>query len=174
MRGRGSGRVTYFPRSPDGSTSLRNLLFRAGAVAVLAAGCSNGASTPATYELPSSEAEQYATAYIASVVADAPGDDLEPGAGEHVVVVNNWDLRADLGGWRVEDADGNRLPLGTGRQIEPGGELSVHTSCGEDTETEVFACLDTAVLDDDGDVVRLLDSSGAEVMRFAYGTATDR
>jgi hypothetical protein len=29
------------------------------------------------------------------------------------------------------------------------------------------------MLDDDGDVLRLLDSSGSEVARFEYGTAAD-
>ncbi len=143
-----------------------------GAVALAAVGC--GGSSPAgTYELPAEQAEQYDTAYLAAVVAATDGDDLEEGAGEHVVVANNWDHRTDMGGWWIEDADGNRLPLGIGRQIDPNAELRVHTSCGEDTDEAVFACLDVEVLDDDGDVLRLLDSAGSEVARFAYGDAAD-
>lgn len=129
--------------------------------------CGGGTSP---YELPPEEASRYPTVFIAEVVADPPGDDLESGAGEHVVLRTNWDARTDVGGWTVADADGNRLPLGIGRQIDPGTALRVHTSCGEDTEHAVFTCLDTEVLDDEGDVVTLHDSAGTEVARFPYGT----
>ncbi len=141
-------------------------------IAVLATGCSAGAE-PGTFTLPGGQVGEHATAYIATVVADPAGDDLEPGAGEHVVIRSNFDHRTDMGGWAIEDADGNRLPLGIGRQLDPDAELRVYSSCGEDTDAAVFACLDEPVLDDDGDVVRLLDSGGNEVMRFAYGAAAD-
>ncbi|MBW3620293.1 MAG: lamin tail domain-containing protein [Actinobacteria bacterium] len=137
-------------------------------VALLAA-CGGPEGGP--YELPASEAEQYVTAYIAAVVPDAGADDLQAGAGEHVVIRNNWDHRTDMGGWYIEDAAGDRLPLGIGRQIEPQAELRVHTGCGEDSEEAVYACLDEEVLDDDGDELTLRDSAGGEVARFAYGTA---
>ena len=141
----------------------------AASLALVVAAC--GGSGPAEpYELPASEAERYDTAFIAVVVADVEGDDLAPDAGEHVVIRTNWDHRTDMGGWAVEDADGNRLPLGIGRQLDPGTELALHTGCGQTTDTAVFACLDTEVWDDDGDVARLLDAGGTEVARFAYGS----
>lgn len=143
----------------------------AAALLLFAVGCTGQPTGP--YELPSEEASEYATAYLAVVVADPEGDGLERGAGEHVVLRNNWDHRADLGGWSVEDADGNRMNLGIGRQLDPDAELRVHTSCGEDTDEAVFACLDTEMLDDDGDVLRLLDAAGSEVARFAYGNAAE-
>jgi predicted small lipoprotein YifL len=137
--------------------------------AAVATACGGGREGP--FELPTSEAAAYPTAYLAVVVADPAGDDLATGEGEHVVVRNNWDHRADLGGWWIEDADGHRLPLGVGRQLDPGAELEVHVACGDDGDEAVFACLDREVLDDDGEVLRLLDAGGGEVARFAYGTA---
>jgi hypothetical protein len=89
------------------------------------------------------------------------------------VIANNADIRIDMGGWALEDAQGNRLPLGIGRQIDVGTELHVHSSCGEDTDEAVFACVDAEVLDDDGDVVRLLDSAAGEVAVLAYRTAAE-
>lgn len=136
-------------------------------LAVVLAAC--GGAAAGTYELPASEADQYDTAYLAVVVADPEGDDLETGGGEHVVVRNNWDHRTDMGGWAIETGDGARLPLGIGRQIDPGAELRVHTACGDDSADAVFACLDAEALPDHGGVVTLLDSAGGEVAAFAYG-----
>jgi hypothetical protein len=41
-----------------------------------------------------------------------------PGTCEQVVIRNNWGHRTDMGCWRVDDADGNRLPRrgGAGRR----------------------------------------------------------
>lgn len=142
------------------------------AIGLLAATVCGGPAA-GRYELPSSQSGQYQTAYVAVVVASTVGHDLAPGAGEHVIVRSNWDLRTDMGGWTVEDADGNRLRLGIGRQLEPETDLRVHASCGEDSDEAVFACLDQEVLDDTGDVVRLLDAGGSEVARFAYGAAVE-
>lgn len=147
--------------------------FRAGVVvcsvvaAVVLAGCS---STDADgLSLPESEAEQYPTAYLSRVQPAPEGDDLAEGAGELVVIEQNADIRVDMGGWYIEDADGNRLNLGIGRQIFVGAELRVYSSCGESTDAAVFACSDVEVLDDEGDVLTLRDSAGGEVAVFAYG-----
>ncbi|MBS3940500.1 MAG: lamin tail domain-containing protein [Actinobacteria bacterium] len=155
--------------SPDRFLSARRLVWLA--VAVIAVGCGGGAD--GIYVLPDDQVQQYDTAYLAEVVA-APeeGDDLDEGAGEHVVIRNNWDHRTDMGGWYIETDDGVRLPLGIGRQIDPDAELRVHSSCGENTDEAVFVCLDDEALDDDGGVLVLRDSAGAEVARFAYGSAS--
>ncbi|MEX1163208.1 MAG: hypothetical protein WEB03_06475, partial [Nitriliruptor sp.] len=75
---------------------MRRLL--CGAVALAVAGCGGSSPTAGTYELPEERVEQYDTAYLAVVVAAVEGDDHEEGAGEHVVIVNNWDHRTDMGG----------------------------------------------------------------------------
>lgn len=106
--------------------------------AVVLAGCS---STDADgLSLPESEAEQYPTAYLSRVEPAPEGDDLAEGAGEFLVIEQNADIRLDMGGWFIEDADGNQLNLGIGRQIDPGAELRVFTSCGDSTNEAVFAC----------------------------------
>jgi hypothetical protein len=140
-------------------------------VAVLTASCgSDGPSAGGTFELPAEDAAEHPSAYIAVVVADPPGDDLAEGAGEHVVIRNNATIRTDMGGWWV-DANGQRLPLGIGRQIDVGAELRLHPGPGETSDEAVFVGLDEEVLDDEGGVVVLRDALGGEVMRFRYGTA---
>lgn len=121
------------------------------------------------FTLPAEQAEEYATAYLARVEPAPEGDDLAEGAGEYVLIANNADIRVDMGGWYVEDAEGNRLNLGIGRQIDVGKELKVHSSCGESTDEAVFACVESEVLDDTGDILTLRDSAGGEVAVFAYG-----
>ncbi|MFA9446073.1 lamin tail domain-containing protein [Egicoccus sp. AB-alg6-2] len=142
------------------------------AAAMVAAACSGGGAS-GTFDLPDADTARTGSAYIARVVADAEGDDLAEGAGEHVVLRHDLDIRNDLGGWWLEDAQGNRLNVGIGTQIDPGAELRVHTACGENSDEAVFNCLDTEVLDDDGDVLVLRDAAGAEVHRFAYGDAAE-
>lgn len=138
-------------------------------VAALAvAGCGEDSASPGIYELPSAEAADYPTAYVSAVAADPEGDDLAVDGGEHIVIANNADIRIDMGGWWI-DVDGERLPLGIGRQIDVGTELRVHPGPGETGEEAVFVGLDEEVLDDDGGVVILRDAAGTEVARFEYG-----
>lgn len=151
-------------------------LNRARAVALLAlpliglAGC--GAEQD-PFSLPDDQAEQYATAYLLRVEPAPDGDDLADGGGEYVVVANNADIRVDMGGWYIDDAAGNRLNLGIGRQIDVGAELRVHSSCGESTEAAVFACAGVEVLDDEGDVLTLRDSAGTEVAELRYDDGSE-
>lgn len=140
-------------------------------VLTVAAACGGeGDSGSGTYTLPREDAEAYETAYIAEVIADPPGDDLAEGGGEHVVIANNATIRIDMGGWWLE-VDGERLPLGIGRQIDVGTTLRVHPGSGETDEDAVFVGLDEEVLDDDVGTVVLLDAAGTEVARFEYPPA---
>lgn len=142
-------------------------------VTLLFVGCDHDGSEAGddgTFELAADETEEHSTAYIAVVVADPPGDDLATGAGEHLVLRNNATIRIDMGGWWVE-ANGQRLPLGIGRQIDVGTELRLHPGPGETDDDAVFLGLDEEALDGDGGVVVLRDALGGEVMRFRYGNA---
>lgn len=145
---------------------VRFLLVSVG-LASLVVGCSQNAEDP--FSLPASEAGQYPTAYMSRVEPAPEGDDFAEGGGEFVVIEQNADIRVDMGGWYVEDADGNRLDLGIGRQIDPGAKLRVYSSCGESTDEAVFACSEVEVLDDQGDVLTLRDSAGGEVAVLPYG-----
>lgn len=142
----------------------------AALVLMIASGCIDDreASEEGRYRLPAAQAAAYETAYIAEVVADPPGDDLAKGAGEHVVIRNNADIRIDMGDWGVV-VDGQRLSLGTGRQIDPDAEVRLHVGPGEDSDDTVFAGLPTELLEDDEGLVVLEDAGRGEVSRFRYG-----
>lgn len=57
--------------------SVRSLTLLTAAVLAASCGGDDAPATAGTHELPAEEAEQYETASIARVVADAAGDDLE-------------------------------------------------------------------------------------------------
>lgn len=133
------------------------------AVAVLVAACGGGPDD-GRFALPGDEAEQYETAYIAEVVPAGTAAD-----GEHLVLRNRHEIvRADLGGWALEDADGNRLRIPFSRQIDPGEDLTVYTGSGEDTDDAIYGGLAGDVLGDEADTLVLLDAAGSEVARFSY------
>jgi putative cell wall-binding protein/beta-lactamase superfamily II metal-dependent hydrolase len=105
---------------------------------------------------------------FAGVVADPAGDDVQPENGEHVVLRNDGDAAADVGGWYVIDAANNRLNIGAGYTIGPGGELRVYTGPGTNTSTRYYNGRGSAVLNNTGDSLTLYDASGQPVATFSY------
>lgn len=97
---------------------------------------------------------------IAAVVHNPPGDDLEVGAGEHVVI--SGPPGTDLSGWTLKDTSAsNRFVFPKGTTIPPVGTLRVHTPCGEPRAEALFMCRKGAgVWNNGGDVAFLLDPSG--------------
>ncbi len=105
---------------------------------------------------------------ISHVVANAPASDVQPGAGEFVVLQNVGDAEADLTGWALQDAAGQRLELPEGRRLGPGEQLRVHVGPGSDTSSRVYTGRRRAVLSNRGDELVLLDPGGQQVHRFVY------
>lgn len=97
---------------------------------------------------------------IAEMVNNPPGNDIEFGAGEHVVVRNVADHTIDATGLVLRDAANNTLAVGAGYRIPPGGELRVHTGPGNNTATAYFNGGTSAILNNDGDSVALWDQRG--------------
>jgi hypothetical protein len=106
---------------------------------------------------------------IADVVADPPGDDVAFGAGEFVRLDNIGPRVAAVGGWRLEDAAGHRLPIPRGYEIPPEGSLFVHTGPGDQSAERCFAGRRKAVWNNrGGDTVRLVSPSGRLLDSFSY------
>jgi hypothetical protein len=168
--GRAWRRVPFPAACHDVSVGFARTTLAAVTALIPLTACGDVTPAAGTYELSSSEAEEYPTAYVDAVVADPEGDDLAEGAGEHVVIANNATIRIDMGGWWLEVGD-ELLPLGIGRQIDVGRQLRVHPGPGETNDDAVFVGLAEEVLDDDGGVIVLRDAAGSEVATFRYGTA---
>lgn len=92
---------------------------------------------------------------IAGAVNDAPGDDLRPEGGEHVVLANTGPRSVDVSGWTIRDAAYNVLTVGEGYVLAPGEQLRVHTGPGTDGPDAWFNDRTSAVLNNGGDSVAL-------------------
>lgn len=106
------------------------------------------------------------------VRADADGDDELNLNDEWVRFTNTGDVPVDLDGWTVADASIHRYTFGR-LAIQPGSSVTLYTGCGVDSLRERFWCnRDSAIWNNDADVVRLLDALGKEVVSHRYATGS--
>ncbi|MFF0902295.1 UNVERIFIED_CONTAM: glycerophosphodiester phosphodiesterase family protein [Kocuria sp. CPCC 205316] len=104
---------------------------------------------------------------IEDSVNDVPGDDLQPGTGEHVVLTNAGRSTVDVGGYVLRDAANNVLTVGEGYELAPGAQLRVHTGPGTDTEDAHYNGGTSAVLNNGGESVALWTDKGRLLDVFA-------
>lgn len=104
---------------------------------------------------------------VASVTADAPGDDNENLNAEYVVLENVGEGPVDLAGWTVRDEAGHTYTFGT-LTLGAGDSVTLHTGSGTDTATDVYWGRTGAVWNNDGDVVTVETPDGSVVARHRY------
>lgn len=105
---------------------------------------------------------------VLDVVGDAPGDDVQPENGEHVVLTNTTGHTIDVSDYILQDAVINRLTVGEGYSIPPGGELRVYTGPGTNTADRYYNGRDSAVLNNGGDSVAVLTPHLRLLDLYAY------
>lgn len=109
---------------------------------------------------------------ISDVVADAPGDDVQPEHGEHLVLTNTTNRPVNVGQYFANDAVINRLEVGRGYLLPPGGELRVYTGPGTNIRNphhgRYYNDVGRAVLNNGGDSLALFDRTGALIDIYAY------
>lgn len=99
---------------------------------------------------------------------DAPGNDNDIKSQERVCFINGGAQPVEMKGWTVRDEYGwtYTFPPFT---LEPGGEVRLHTGCGQNTATDIYWCKERyAVWNNDGDTVFLFDGSGNLVNEYPY------
>lgn len=97
---------------------------------------------------------------ISGAVNDVPGDDVQHGTGEHVVLANTGTRTVDVSGWLLRDAANNVLTVGEGYELAPGGRLRVYTGPGTDTGDAFHHGGTSPVLNNGGDSVALWTDEG--------------
>jgi putative cell wall-binding protein len=95
-----------------------------------------------------------------------PGD-MTPNSGEHVVLLNTDPTNpASVGNWSIEDLAGNRLLIGPGYTIPPGGSLSIYTGAGTDTASSYFNGITVPLLAQPVQELTLYTDGGQPVSTF--------
>jgi micrococcal nuclease len=112
---------------------------------------------------------ELAAAVEIDVHPDAAGDDNANLNDEWVRFTNIGAAPIDLDGWTVRDESSTHRYTFTDLVVPPSGSVTLRTGCGTDTPTERFWCnADSAVWNNDGDTVFLLDSAGNIVVSLGY------
>ncbi|HVQ16005.1 MAG TPA: lamin tail domain-containing protein, partial [Vicinamibacterales bacterium] len=96
-----------------------------------------------------------AAVVISRLVANPVGRDVEPGAGEHVILQNTGSATENVGGWFLTDAAGHRMVISADYTIPPGGTLTVFTGLGTNSPSRFYCQRRAAVLNNTGDTIVL-------------------
>ena len=112
------------------------------------------------YEIADGAAAEYQTAYIAAV--QVPRDEVEG----YILLRNNWDGPADLGGWAIVGRNNRRMEIPPSTSIEPEGQLRLRFG-GRGADGDLVLATDEEILE--WDRLSLVDAAGEQVSRFVYG-----
>lgn len=105
---------------------------------------------------------------VSTVIADPSGNDVQPENGEYVLLTNTGNAPIDVSGYVLQDAVINRLTVGSGYVLHPGGELRVYTGPGTNTADRYYNNRTTAVLNNTGDSLAVFSANGTFVDLYAY------
>jgi hypothetical protein len=108
---------------------------------------------------------------IATIRYDGPGNDVVYNDSEYVLLRNDGDGTADVGGWSLEDEADHVITIPSGYVIQPGAELRVYTGPGDDTNTKYFEGLGQAIWNNSGgDIATLRNKGGTVIDTYSYNS----
>ena len=105
---------------------------------------------------------------IATIHADADGNDHENLNDEYIVFENTGGEPIDLGGWAVADAAGATYQIPTGFTLESGDSVTLYTGSGPNSDAELYWGAGRAVWNNGGDTITLEDENGNVVLESEY------
>ena len=108
------------------------------------------------------------TLAVATIHADAEGDDRENLNDEYVVFENAGTETLDLSGWAVEDEAGKRYRVPDGVTLAPDETLTLRTGSGTDTGDELYWGAGSPVWNNGGDTVIVENATGDRVLTESY------
>jgi len=128
-------------------------------------------STTTTSPAPTSTVAGSTDVFIANIRYDGPGNDVEFGDSEYVLLRNNGTGTADVGRWSLEDEAGHVITIPSGYVIQPEGELRVYSGPGDNTATSYYEGLGQAIWNNSGgDTATLRDASWQTVDSYSYSS----
>jgi hypothetical protein len=128
-------------------------------------------STTTTSTTPTSTVAGSVDVVIANIRYDGPGNDVESGDSEYVLLHNTGTGNADVGRWSLEDEAGHVITIPSGYVIQPGGDLRIYSGPGDNTATSYYEGLGQAIWNNSGvDTATLRDQSGQTVDSYTYSS----
>lgn len=121
---------------------------------------SDGTTTTTTDSGDTTESQS-----LALVAANPDPDDATP---EHVVFENRGNAALDLTGWTVADEAGHSYQFPDGFALAAGDRVTLYTSEGSDTATELYWGRSSPVWNNTGDTVVVTDADGDTVVSHTY------
>jgi len=121
-----------------------------------------------TEETDTSSADPGAMLEVATVNADAEGDDRENLNDEYGVFENTGDDPIDLAGWTVEDEAGRSYEFPQGFTLEAGTTVTLRTGSGTDTETDLYWGSGSPIWNNNGDTVIVTTDTGDRILEVSY------
>jgi hypothetical protein len=99
---------------------------------------------------------------------NSPGNDNENKNEEYVCLANVGSNSADLSGWSIQDQYGWTYQFPT-FSLNATSFVKIRTGCGTDSQQDLYWCKDeTAVWNNDGDCVFLMNPDGQLVAEYCY------
>nr|WP_241966872.1 lamin tail domain-containing protein [Haloplanus aerogenes] len=105
---------------------------------------------------------------LVDINADADGNDNEHLNDEYIILENTGDTAVDLSGWTLADAAGHTYTFPDGVTLPAGGQVTIHTGSGIDTDTDLYWGQGSAVWNNGGDTVTVRTADGTIVLEEEY------
>lgn len=125
-----------------------------------------GYSKPTNTETESSSGSP--NIVVASVHADANGNDHENLNDEYIVLKNTGDGPVNMGGWTVSDEADHRYRVPDGVKLGPSETVTIYTGSGSDTENKLYWGSDSAIWNNEGDTIIVKNDKGKIIIRYEY------
>lgn len=105
---------------------------------------------------------------VASIQADAPGNDHENLNEEYIVFENTGDVPLDLSGWSVRDEADHGYRFPSEFVLDPGDQVTLYTGSGTNTQAELYWGSGRAIWNNGGDTIIVTDDEGEIAIRKEY------
>jgi len=105
---------------------------------------------------------------VATVHADAAGNDHTNENDEYITFRNTGDQQLDISGWRISDAAGHTYVVPGGTRIPAGETITLYTGSGTDTSTRLYWGSDAAIWNNGGDTIIVETAGGRVVLKYSY------
>ncbi|MFB6184030.1 MAG: lamin tail domain-containing protein, partial [Haloarculaceae archaeon] len=111
---------------------------------------------------------------VATIHADATGNDDDNLPDEYVVFRNGGEEPLDLSNWTIRDAAGHQYTIPDGVTLAPGATLTLRTGAGANTgvgtdgDVTLYWTANGAIWNNDGDTITVTNETGVTTLEVSY------